>query len=237
MEVWAAIDLHQGRVVTPVRGKPDETTPSSDEPLAVAARWEREGADGLHLVDLDAVLETGSNGAIVESIIRHAKIPVQFGGGLRSITDVKRWLERGVDRVVLGTLAHQDPPALRELLRSCGAERIVVAVDYREGKVVTKGWTKREGLTAVQAVKRLEAMHIQIVLSTAVELDGTAQGPDIATLRTIRNATSLRIIASGGVRNVEDIRELQRIGIDGVVLGRALYEGTTRLSELNLREA
>jgi len=204
-------------------------------PLAAAERWKREGASGLHIVDLDAAFETGFNTSIVESIIQRVKVPIQLGGGLRTVEDVQRWLERGVDRVVLGTLAYQDPSTLSQLLRTYGPERIVVATDYRDGMVVTKGWTKKESLTIIEAVKRVEAMRVETVLATAVELDGTGQGPDIATLGRIRNSTSMRILASGGVRTKGDIEELRRTGIDGVVVGRALYEGTIRLAKLSLR--
>lgn len=237
MEVWAAIDLYQGRIITPVRGKPDQTTVSNEEPLAVAERWEREGASGLHIVDLDAAFESGSNRLISETIIHHVRIPVQLGGGLRTTEDVQRWLQRGVSRVILGTLAYQDPSTLDRLVRAYGPKRIIVATDYRDGMVVTKGWTRKENVTVMEAIKRLEAMRIETVLATAVDLDGTGQGPDIATLRSIRDSTNMRILASGGLRTQEDLLDLQHIGVDGAVVGRALYEGTIRLAELNLREA
>lgn len=237
-EAWAAVDLYQGDIVSPVKGKPDKTMVWGEEPLTVAERWEREGATGLHVIDLDAALETGSNSVIVESIIHHVKVPVQIGGGIRNAVDVQMWLERGADRVVIGTLAYDDPSTLRQLLRTYGPESIVIATDYADaGMVVTRGWKRKESIGVFEAVKRFEAMRVKTLLATAVELDGTARGPDIATLRSIRNSTRMCILASGGVRTVGDIRELQHIGVDGVVLGRALYEGTVHLAELNLGEA
>ncbi len=235
-EIWAAIDLQRGRVVSLRKGDPDQSMVWGNSPQSVVDRWEREGANGLHIVDLDGALETGSNRTAIESIVHHAKIPVQVGGGIRSEADVQRWLELGVARVVLGTLAYNDPPTLSKILKRYGSERIVVAVDYRSRMIVTKGWTKDEALGVPEAVDRLQAAGIRTVLATAVEFDGTATGPDVATLRSLRAATSMRILASGGVRTIDDVRELKRIGVDGVVIGRALYEGTISLPKLKLEE-
>lgn len=234
MEIWAAIDLHQGRVVSLREGNPQLSTVWSDDPLAIAKRFEREGASGLHVIDLDGALKTGSNSSIVESIVQKAKIPIQIGGGVRSRVDVDRWMKLGVDRVVLGTLAYNDAPTLNQIIGKYGRERIVVATDYKNGKIVTKGWTKQEDLSVLEAIKRLQDSRIGTVLATAVEFDGRAQGPDLATLSDIRASTNVQILASGGVRNIDDVQELKRVGVEGVVIGRALYEGTLDLPELIL---
>ena len=205
----------------------------TDDPVGVAYRWGREGASGLHVIDLDGALETGSNRTAIESIIRQAKLPVQVGGGVRSQADVARWLELGANRVVVGTLAYNDRQMLDELLTRYGPERIVVAIDYRNGIIVTKGWTKQEGLKVLEAVKRLEAAGVRTVLATAVEFDGTAAGPDLPTLQGIRASTKMKMLASGGVRTILDVQELKRIGVDGVIIGRALYEGTIHLNEID----
>lgn len=193
-----------------------------------------EGASGLHVVDLDGALKTGSNRSIVESIVRDAKIPIQIGGGVRSRDDVDRWMKLGVDHVVLGTLAYNDGSTLNQILSEYGREKIVVAMDYRNGTIVTTGWTKEENLTVLEAVKYLQDSQIKTVLATAVEFDGQAQGPDLVTLRNIRKSTNMEILASGGVRSIDDVRELERVGVHGVVIGRALYEGTLDLNELKL---
>jgi phosphoribosylformimino-5-aminoimidazole carboxamide ribotide isomerase len=234
LEIWAAIDLHQGRVVSLCEGNPSLSTTWSDDPLAVAKRFEREGANGLHIIDLDGALKTGSNRSIAESIAREARIPVQIGGGVRSRADVDRWMKLGVDRVVLGTLAYNDPPTLSQIISEYGRERIVVATDYKNGKIVTKGWTRQEDLSVLDAIKRLQDSQIGTVLATAVEFDGRALGPDLVTLRDIRASTSIQILASGGVRTIDDVQELNRVGVEGVVIGRALYEGTLGFPELNL---
>jgi phosphoribosylformimino-5-aminoimidazole carboxamide ribotide isomerase len=234
LEIWAAIDLHQGRVVSLRKGNPDLSTVWSDDPLAIAKRFEREGAAGLHVIDLDGALKTGSNRSIAESIVQKAKIPTQIGGGVRSRVDVDRWMKLGVDRVVLGTLAYNDTSTLHQIISEYGRERIVVATDYKNGKIVTKGWTKQEDLSVLEAIRRLQDSQIRTVLATAVEFDGRAQGPDLVTLRDIRASTNVQILASGGVRTIGDVQELKRVGVEGVVIGRALYEGTLDLPELSL---
>ena len=234
-EIWAAIDLRRGRVVCLRRGNPADGLTWSEDPLTVANRWEREDATGLHVVDLDGALGQGSNRKVVESISRKSRIPIQVGGGIRTIAQAKELLELGIARVILGTVAHNEPSVLNNALRSLGSERIVVAADYRHGLIVTKGWTKQISLNILEAINALETSGVKTVLATAVEFDGTALGPDVGMLRKIRASTRMKILASGGIRALEDIRELQRIGIDGVVIGRALYEGTIRLAEISQR--
>lgn len=232
-EIWAAIDLHRGHVVSLRRGRLEESTAWRTDPVEIADRWQREGAYGLHVVDLDAALADVSSRTAVESIIRNARIPVQVGGGIRSSGDAERLLSSGADRVVLGTLAYESPSEFHKIVETYGAERIVVAIDYRNGVIVTHGWTKEQHLTVVEAINSLQVAGIETVLATATEFDGMAKGPDLGTLRSIRSSTLMRILASGGIRTINDVRELEKIGVEGVVAGRALYEGTLRLSELN----
>ena len=207
----------------------------SDDPLAIAKRWESEGAYGLHVVDLDGAFSEGSNRKMIESISRNSRIPVQVGGGIRTIAQAKELLELGVARVILGTLVYSEASVLDNALHALGAERIVVAADYRNGVIVTKGWTTQSSLNVVEALSALEASGVKTILATAVEFDGSALGPDIDTLRKIRASSRMKILASGGIRNLEDIRELQRIGMDGAIVGRALYEGTFRLGNVPQR--
>lgn len=234
-EVWAAIDLRRGSVVSLRKGKPADGLTWSDDPLAVANRWEREGATGLHVVDLDGAFGEGSNRKVVESISRSSKIPVQVGGGIRTVAQAKELLELGVARVILGTVAYDEPSVLSNALRTLGSERIVVAIDYKDDVIVTKGWTKESSLNIFEAINALENSEVTTVLATAVEFDGTALGPDVNMLRKIRASTRMKILASGGIRTLDDIRELRRIGIDGVIVGRALYEGKIRLQEATQR--
>jgi phosphoribosylformimino-5-aminoimidazole carboxamide ribotide isomerase len=234
MEIWAAIDLHRDQVVSLRRGRLEESTLWSTDPLKIASRWQREGAYGLHVVDLDAALGDVSSRTVVKSIVRNARIPVEVGGGIRRFDDVRNWLSLGTDRVVLGTLPYENPSELGKIIKIFGPERIVVAVDYRNETIVTHGWVKKEDLKVIDAVNNLQAAGVETVLATATEFDGMAKGPDLPTLHRLRRSTTMHILASGGVRTINDVRELQKIGVEGVIAGRALYEGTLRLSELNL---
>ncbi len=229
MDLWAAIDILGGSVVTLRKGLERARTTWPDEPTKFAARWEREGADGLHIIDLDAAFGKGSNTDAIKAILKSAKIPVQVGGGVRTGALAESWLQAGASRVILGTLAYAEPESLSELLRRAGAERVVVAADYAEGRVVTKGWTTSQGVGVVEAAKRLERMGVVNLLATAVGQDGTGEGPDLETTRMLCESTRMNVIASGGIRDVADLGELSRRGARGAVLGRALYEGTIDL--------
>ncbi|MCS4539584.1 MAG: 1-(5-phosphoribosyl)-5-[(5-phosphoribosylamino)methylideneamino]imidazole-4-carboxamide isomerase [Thaumarchaeota archaeon] len=234
MEVWAAIDLLGGRAVTLVQGDPSRRTVWREEPLELAARWENEGARGLHVVDLDGAFESGSNQKIIERIVKRSKILVEVGGGVRNREKAERLLGMGADRVVLGTLAYKDPAALEMLLRKIGSGKIVVATDYKNGKVVSGGWKDSEGVSVMDAINRFESLGVDNILATAVGLDGTGEGPDVTTTRKICASTRMRVLASGGIRSKRDMEALEEAGAHGVVLGRALYEETIKLGEVNV---
>ena len=233
MEIWAAIDLHLGRAVTLVQGEIDRATTWKDDPRDTARRWAGEGADGLHIIDLDAVFDSGSNLPVIKDIVAQSKIPLQLGGGIRSEEDVKVRLEMGVTRVILGTLAHREPSTLSRLLGNYGKEKIVVAADYRDGMLVTKGWRENEGVPIMDAIKRFEEAGVGTVLVTSVGNDGMAGGPDLGTIERICASTKLKVLGSGGIRNARDVEEMGRVGAYGVVLGRALYQGTIKLAEFS----
>ena len=235
LEIWAAIDLRRGHVVSLRKGNPVDSFKWHDDPLTIAARWENEGATGLHIVDLDAALGEGSNRKVIESVSRNSRIPVQVGGGIRTTAQAEELLGLGITRVILGTVVYNQPSFLSNALRTLGSEHIVVAVDYRSGLIVTHGWTKESSLNVLEAIRAHEANAVKTVLTTAVELDGTALGPDLGMLRKIRTSTGMEVLASGGVRDLNDIRDLEAIGVDGAIAGRALYEETLHLREISQR--
>jgi phosphoribosylformimino-5-aminoimidazole carboxamide ribotide isomerase len=162
---------------------------------------------------------------------------VQVGGGVRSERAARGWLEAGAARVILGTLAFSDKAAARKLLEEHGAERLVVAADYRDRKIVTKGWKETEGVDVVVGAKRLAADGFRNLLTTAVGRDGTGSGPDVATVGRLSAETRLKVIASGGIRDIDDVLELKRAGASAAVIGRALYEGSFKLAEARRRLA
>jgi phosphoribosylformimino-5-aminoimidazole carboxamide ribotide isomerase len=231
LELWAAIDLLSGSVVTLKQGKKEMKTTWEEKPLEVAKRWEREGADGLHIVDLDAAFGKGSNRETILAILESAKIPVEVGGGVRSREAVDAWFRSGASRVILGTLAYKEPETLSALLRKHGADKIVVASDYSGGKIVTKGWTVSQDFGVLEAAKTLETTGVVNLLATSVGVDGMAAGPDLKTLRSLCASSRLKIIASGGIRNVQDLRDVEKIGAAGAIIGRALYDGGVKLGE------
>lgn len=230
MELWAAIDLLGGSVVTLRQGKESEKTSWKEGPLELATRWEKEGADGLHIIDLDAAFGKGSNRGTISKIVERAGIPVQVGGGVRSDEAAELLLDSGVSRVIVGTIAYSRPDTLKALLRTRGADKIVVAADYDpSGRVMAKGWTSSLELTVFEAAKRLERAGVENLLATAVGKDGTATGPDIATTAKLSGSSKMRLIASGGIRDAADLRGLAEAGASGAVIGRALYDGSVKL--------
>jgi len=232
LELWAAIDLLSGSVVTLKQGKEELKTTWEEGAVDVAARWEREGADGLHIIDLDAAFGKGSNSRTIAKIIEGAKIPVEVGGGVRSRAAAESWLESGAARVILGTLAYKEPETLSGLLMQSGPEKIVVASDYADGKVVTSGWTASQDVGVLEAARRFEAAGVVNLLATAVGRDGMATGPDLETLRVICVLSKrLKVVASGGIRNLHDLIEIESRGAAGAVIGRALYDGSIELGD------
>jgi len=232
LELWAAIDLLSGSVVTLKQGKEEMKTTWEEGAVEIAAKWESEGADGLHIIDLDAAFGKGSNGKTISKILERAKIPVEVGGGVRSRAAAESWLESGAARVILGTLAYKEPETLAGLLSQKGPEKIVVASDYSDGKVVTSGWTASQGVGVLEATRRFEAAGVVNLLATAVGRDGMATGPDLETLRVIcAFSKRLKVLASGGIRNLHDLFEIEGRGAAGAVIGRALYDGGIDLGD------
>jgi phosphoribosylformimino-5-aminoimidazole carboxamide ribotide isomerase len=232
LELWAAIDLLSGSVVTLKQGREETKTEWEEGAVDFAARWEMEGADGLHIIDLDAAFGKGSNSKAISKIIERAKIPVEVGGGVRSRAAAESWLESGAARVILGTLAYKEPETLSELLRRRGPEKIVVASDYVDGKVVTSGWTSSQPVGVLEAARRFEVAGVVNLLATAVGRDGMATGPDLETTRVLcALSKNLKVMASGGIRSLHDLIEIESRGAAGAVIGRALYDGSVELGD------
>jgi phosphoribosylformimino-5-aminoimidazole carboxamide ribotide isomerase len=229
--VIPAIDLRGGRAVRLFRGNPEAETEYATDPVEVAKRFEREGARRLHVVDLDAALGTGSNREIVTEIAHSVAIPVQLGGGLRSIDAVKQALESRVARVVLGTAAATDPSFVSQAVELF-AESIVVAVDVMDDRVMVRGW-QEEGPMIGEAFPALVAAGAPRFLVTSIQKDGTMDGPDMALYeRVLHLVDDVPVIASGGVRRADDVWALRELGAEAVVVGKALYVGTMKLPEV-----
>ena len=230
MIVIPAIDLRGGRVVRLVRGGYQAETVYEEDPAEAARRFEAEGARRLHVVDLDAARGIGSNRDVVREICREVAIPVQVGGGLRTIDAVDRAIGNGAARAILGTVAAIDPSLVVEAVGRFG-ERIVVAVDVRQDRLMTHGW-QAEGPRLEEALPILDAAGAPRYLVTAIARDGTLEGPDLDLYRRVLALTERPVIASGGVRTAADVRALRDLSLEAAVVGKAMYEGTLRMVEV-----
>ena len=231
MIVIPAIDLRGGRCVRLLRGDPNAETEYDADPIGVARRFEEEGARRLHVVDLNAALGNGSNRETIAAICRSVAVPVQTGGGLRSLEAIEDVLEAGASRAVLGTAAALEDGFVRDAVERFGEERIVVAVDAQDGHLMVRGW-QEQGPPIARAIRNLADQGAPRFLVTSVVVDGTLSGPDFALYERVVALTDRPVIASGGVRSAEDVRGLRDLGLEAVVVGKALYEKTLRLSEV-----
>jgi phosphoribosylformimino-5-aminoimidazole carboxamide ribotide isomerase len=230
MKIIPAIDLMNGQVVRLYKGDPKKKTVYSDNPVEIAKKWEANGADMLHLVDLDATLGIGSNISIIKKILDEISIPVEVAGGLRDeslILDVAKLS----NRIVIGTLAFKDKELLKKLLSSLGSEKIVISVDHIDGEIVINGWQDRTGIKLIDAIKEFLDMGFTEFLLTNVSRDGTMEGPDLEFLEQTCRLTNANVIASGGISNVNDIKNVKEKNAFGVILGKALYENKISIDE------
>lgn len=233
--VFPAIDIRQGRVVRLVQGDAARETVYAADPAATARRWLDAGAAWLHVVNLDGALEQPDalNRRALADILAQTqgRARVQFGGGMRSLPAAALALEMGVSRVVLGTLAAQDPASLQLLLRRFGPAAVAVGVDARGGRVQVSGWTRATEQDVLPFCLGLKQLGVETVIYTDIARDGLETGVDVDTARQIASLCQLEVIASGGVAGLPDIRSARQAGLAGVIVGRALYEGRFQLAE------
>ena len=232
MEVIPAIDLKSGRCVRLYQGDYQRETVYSDDPVSVALTWQQQGAPRLHLVDLDGAAQgKPANLEILSQIIQSLDIPVQVGGGIRDEGTAQVLLAAGADRVVIGTAAVEQPSLVDGLCRHHGGRRVVVAVDARDGRVVIKGWTEQSSVGALELAQRMSLLGITRLLYTDVSRDGTLTEPNFEANAALVRDTGMAVLASGGITSLEHISLLGGTGVEGVILGRALYDGVIRLPE------
>ncbi len=219
-----------GQVVRLYKGDPKQKTVYSDSPIEIAKKWEANGADMLHIVDLDATLGIGSNLGMIKKILKEISIPVEVAGGLRDeslILDVAKLSSR----IVIGTLAFKDKEILKKLLLSLGPEKIVISVDHIDGEIVIHGWQDRTGIKLIDAIKEFLDMGFTEFLLTNVSRDGTLEGPDLKFLEQACNLGKINVIASGGISNIADVKDVKEKNAFGVILGKALYENKISIEE------
>jgi phosphoribosylformimino-5-aminoimidazole carboxamide ribotide isomerase len=231
MKLIAAIDIMQGSVVRLLKGNPNEKVVYSRDPLSTAFRWLGEGADMLHIVDLDATLSDSNNRGIIKDICSRLRgmIRIQVAGGLRSIDTISEMIEYA--DVVIGTIAYKREDLLKYLLDTYGNDRVVVAVDHSGGRVVIDGWRSSTGIPVIDAMRHIISLGAKRFLLTSVDRDGTMQGIDVDTVRSI-SSIDAEVIVSGGVASIEDIKVLESMDVYAVILGKALYEGKINIKDI-----
>ncbi len=230
MKVIPAIDLMNGQVVRLYKGDPKQKTIYSDNPVEIAKKWEANGADMLHIVDLDATLGIGSNLVIIKKILEEISIPVEVAGGLRNESLILDVIKIS-NRVVIGTLAFKDKELLKKLFLSLGPEKIVISVDHIDGEIVIHGWQDKIGIKLIDSIKEFLEMGFTEFLLTNVSKDGTMQGPDLEYLEQACTLENANVIASGGISNINDVIDVKKKNAFGVILGKALYENKISIEE------
>jgi phosphoribosylformimino-5-aminoimidazole carboxamide ribotide isomerase len=229
LNIIPAIDILEGQVVRLVKGELQNKIVYSDNPIEIAEKLETQGADIIHVVDLDATLTTGwnnnqNNTEIILKIINTIKIPVQVAGGIRSIDAINKMFEKKAEKIVIGTLAYKNPQVLQQLSKD-KVEKIVISIDQNKGIVMIDGWRQPSGFKVIEAIKFFMAKGIKEFLLTTVDRDGTFNGPDLDTLSYASNVNGAKIIASGGISSIEDMIRVKNIGCSAVILGKSIYDG------------
>ncbi|OPY57330.1 MAG: 1-(5-phosphoribosyl)-5-((5-phosphoribosylamino)methylideneamino) imidazole-4-carboxamide isomerase [Pelotomaculum sp. PtaU1.Bin035] len=234
MLIIPAIDLRAGRCVRLVEGKLDQETVYSDDPVAMAVHWQEQGAQWLHVVDLDgAFAGSPKNLDVISEILAAVNMPVQVGGGIRNLDTVERLLELGAARVILGTAAILRPQMVSEACARYG-ESVLVGIDGRNGRVAIEGWGVTVDKSTLELAREMQDRGIKRVVFTDIRRDGTLQGPNLEATGDLARATGLKVVASGGVSNKDDLRAVKKLesaGVDSVIMGKALYAGNLTLKE------
>lgn len=234
MIVIPAIDLKEGKCVRLEQGLMEKDTVFNNDPGAQARDWQDQGAELLHIVDLDgAFAGEPKNKAAIKAIIKAITIPAQLGGGIRDIATIDAYLSLGLDRVIIGTAAQRNPELVREACAKFPG-RIMVGIDAKDGMVAVQGWAEVTNITAVELARKFEDCGVTAIIYTDISRDGMLQGPNLEATRALAEAVSIPIIASGGVSSLNDIKNLMEIessGVTGVITGKAVYTGAIKLSE------
>lgn len=231
MRIYPAIDIKDGQCVRLLQGRFSNVTVYGNDPSEMAKKWESEGGEFIHVVDLDGALKGhGVNAEAVRKICSSVSVPVQTGGGIRTMEDIESKLSCGINRVIIGTKAVSDSEFVKRAVDKYG-EKIVIGIDAKDGMVAVEGWEKTSDFTAVEFAKKMTDIGVKTIVYTDIATDGTLKGPNIAAMTEMASSVSADIIASGGVGSLEHIKALMPTGVEGVIVGRALYTGNVDLEE------
>ena len=231
MQIWPAIDLRGGKCVRLRQGDYGRETVYGDDPAAMAKKWVSEGAECLHLVDLDGARDgSNANLAAVKAIVKAAGVPCELGGGIRDEGTIETMLSIGLSRLVVGTRALKDPDWFRTACQTFPG-KLALGIDVKNGRVATDGWLETSEIAAIDLARMFAGEPLAAIIYTDISRDGMMQGPNLPAMSEMKAAVDIPVIASGGVTTAQDVRDLARIGLDGCIIGRALYEGTITLQE------
>jgi phosphoribosylformimino-5-aminoimidazole carboxamide ribotide isomerase len=234
MQLIPAIDLMNGKIVRLTRGEAQTAKIYESQfgtPLETAKRWRDEGAAKLHIIDLDAAFTLGNNRATIAEIAKNVDLPIQVGGGIRSYEATEKLFQAGISQVILGVLAFSDPLAIGKIQKKFGLESVIVALDNKEGLVMVEGWKTATAMTVDSALEKYTELGVRRFLITSITQDGMLNGPDLQTLSQATLYPNAKIMAAGGIGSIGDLAALKEIGVEGAVIGKALYEGRFTLKE------
>ena len=231
MIIYPAIDIKDGKCVRLEQGRFDQVSVYGEDPADMALRWQGMGAEYLHVVDLDGARKGGDiSASAIQSICRAVHLPVQTGGGVRCLDDIQNRLSWGVSRVILGTVAVTQPELVARAVDKFG-EKVAVGIDAKDGYVATHGWEQISGKEAVDFAREMESLGVSTIIYTDIATDGMLSGPNTAAMQEMAQAVSMDVIASGGIGSLEDILKLKTTGVEGVIVGKALYTGRVDLAQ------
>jgi phosphoribosylformimino-5-aminoimidazole carboxamide ribotide isomerase len=234
MQLIPAIDLMNGKIVRLTRGEAKTAKFYEGEfgtPVEAAKRWRDEGAGKLHIIDLDAAFALGNNHSVIAEVAKNVDLPIQVGGGIRSYEAAEKLFQTGISQVILGALAFSDPSAIGKIRKKFGLESVIVALDNKEGLVMVEGWKTQTAMTVDGALEKYTELGVRRFLITSIAQDGMLSGPDLQTLSQAVLYPNAKIVAAGGIGSFGDLAALKEIGVEGAVIGKALYEGRFTLKE------
>jgi phosphoribosylformimino-5-aminoimidazole carboxamide ribotide isomerase len=234
MQLIPAIDLMGGKIVRLTRGEAKTAKTYKTQfgtPVEAARRWRDEGAGKLHIIDLDAAFGIGDNHAVIAEVAKNVALPIQVGGGIRSFETATKLFDSGVKQLILGALAFSDPSAIGKIRKQFGLDSVIVALDNKEGHIMVEGWRTETAMTVDEALDKYTQLGVRNFLITSIVQDGMLSGPDLQTLSSAVLFPGAKIIAAGGIGSIGDLAALKEIGVEGAVIGKALYEGRFTLKE------
>lgn len=231
MRIYPAIDIIDGACVRLVQGDYSQKTKFADDPCEIAMRWQNEGGEFIHIVDLDGARNGEMpNFDLIVRIADKLNIPIEVGGGVRNMECVEKYLDNGINRVIIGTSALSNPDFVREAVAKYG-ERIVVGIDAKDGMVAVNGWEEVSNTSAIDLAKQMEKIGVKTIIYTDIATDGMLKGPNVKAMEEMTEAVSIDVVASGGVSSVDDIKKLKCTGVEGAIVGKALYTDTLCLKD------